>query len=95
MFAPLFRATIGDGPEFISGTMMECVERQGARLKHIKLSKPQKKAYIKRYNRTVRGEYLGQFIFETIEWIKIRQLNGSGLTTTIDPTWASAASHPL
>ena len=29
--------------------------------------KPQQNAYIERYNRTVRGEWLGQYIFETIE----------------------------
>ena len=30
-------------------------------------AKPQQNAYIERYNRTVRGEWLGQYIFETIE----------------------------
>jgi putative transposase len=29
--------------------------------------KPQQNAYIERFNRTVRGEWLGQYIFETIE----------------------------
>ena len=29
--------------------------------------KPQQNAYIERYNRTVRGEWLSQYIFETIE----------------------------
>ncbi|WP_188656296.1 integrase core domain-containing protein, partial [Roseibium aquae] len=29
--------------------------------------KPQQNAYVERYNRTVRHEWLGQYIFETIE----------------------------
>jgi putative transposase len=37
------------------------------RLEYIQPGKPQQNAYIERYNRTVRGEWLGQYIFETIE----------------------------
>ena len=33
----------------------------------IQPGKPQQNAYIERYNRTVRSEWLGQYIFETIE----------------------------
>jgi putative transposase len=42
-------------------------EKQGVQLEHIQPGKPQQNAYIERYNRTVRGEWLGQYIFETIE----------------------------
>jgi len=31
------------------------------------MGKPQQNAYIERHNRTVRSEWLGQYIFETIE----------------------------
>ena len=34
---------------------------------HIQPGKPQQNAYIERYNRTLRGEWLGQNTFETIE----------------------------
>ena len=37
------------------------------RLEYIQPGKPQQNAYIERYNRTVRGEWLGRYIFETIE----------------------------
>jgi transposase InsO family protein len=72
-------------------TLMAWAEKRGVRLEYIQPGKPQQNAYIERYNRTVRGEWLGQYIFETIEGAKSKQLNGSGLTTTSDPTWASAA----
>ena len=46
---------------------MAWAEKQGVRLAYIQPGKPQQNAYIKRYNRTVRGEWPGQHIFETIE----------------------------
>ncbi len=41
--------------------------KQGVRLEYIQPGKPQKNAYIERCNRTVRGEWLSQYIFEMIE----------------------------
>ena len=34
---------------------------------YIQPGKPQQNAYIERYNRTVRQEWLGRYIFETIQ----------------------------
>jgi len=58
---------VDNGPEYISGTLMTWAEKQGVRLEYIQPGKPQQNAYIERYNRTVRDEWLGQYIFETIE----------------------------
>ena len=58
---------VDNGPEYISGTLMAWAEKHGVRLEHIQPDKPQQNAYIERYNRTVRGEWLSQYIFETIE----------------------------
>ena len=41
-------------------------EKQRVRLDYIQPGKPQQNAYIERYHRTVRGEWLSQYIFETI-----------------------------
>lgn len=57
---------VDNGPEYISGTLMVWAEKHGVRLEHIQPGKPQQNAYIERYNRTVRGEWLSQYIFETI-----------------------------
>jgi putative transposase len=46
---------------------MEWAEKHGVRLEHIQPGKLQQNAQIERYNRTVRGEWLSQYIFETIE----------------------------
>jgi len=58
---------VDNGPEYVSGKLMAWAEKQGVHLQYIQPGKPQQNAYIERYNRTVRGEWLGQFIFETIE----------------------------
>ncbi|GLO80063.1 hypothetical protein MACH23_34840 [Sulfitobacter pontiacus] len=46
---------------------MEWAEKRNVRLEYIQPGKPQQNAYIERYNRTVRDEWLGQYIFETSE----------------------------
>jgi putative transposase len=46
---------------------MEWAEKRNVWLEYIQPGKPQQNAYIERYNRTVRGEWLSQYTFETIE----------------------------
>jgi len=50
-----------------AGQWMEWAEKRNVRLEYIQRGKPQQNAYIERYNRTVRGEWLGQNLFEAIE----------------------------
>jgi putative transposase len=50
-----------NGPEYVSGKLMAWAEKQGVRLEYIQPGKPQQNAYIERYNRTVRGEWLSQY----------------------------------
>jgi len=82
---------VDNGPEYISGTLMTWAEKHGVRLEHIQPGKPQQNAYIERYNRTVRGEWLSQTSLKPLRRRRTRQHNGSGLTTTSDPIWALAA----
>ena len=56
-----------NGPEYISGKLMMWAEKQGLALMHIQPGKPQKNAYIERYNRTVRHEWLDQYIIGSIK----------------------------
>ena len=58
------------GPEYISGTLMEWAENKGITLAHIQPGKPQQNAYVERYNRTVRHEWLDLHIFESIEEVQ-------------------------
>jgi len=55
-----------NGPEYIGHTMIEWAEKRGIRLDHIQPGKPQQNAYVERYNRTVRYDWLGHYLFESI-----------------------------
>ncbi len=61
---------VDNGPEYISGTLVTWAEKRGIALQHIQPGKPQQNAYVERYNRTVRHEWLGQFLFETIQEVQ-------------------------
>lgn len=39
-------------------------------MRHIQPGKPQQNAYVERYNRTVRHEWLSQYIFRTIKEVQ-------------------------
>jgi len=58
---------VDNGPEYISGKLQEWAEKQGIAIQHIQPGKPQQNAYIERYNRTVRHEWLDQHIIENIK----------------------------
>ena len=57
---------VDNGPEYVSATLQLWARKQGIAIQYIQPGKPQQNAYVERYNRTVRGEWLGQYIFETI-----------------------------
>lgn len=46
---------------------MEWAEKQGVTIQHHQSGQPQQSVCIDRYNRTVRHEWLDQYIIETIE----------------------------
>ena len=58
---------VDNGPEYISETLRIWAEKQGIAIQHIQPGQPQQNAYIERYNRTVRHEWLDQYIIESIE----------------------------
>ena len=57
---------VDNGPEYISGKLMECASRRKIAVQHIQPGQPQQNACIERYNRTVRHEWLDQYIIQYI-----------------------------
>ncbi|SIS99421.1 putative transposase [Paracoccus saliphilus] len=57
----------GQRPEYISHALLDWAERHGIALAHIQPGQPQQNAYIERYNRKVRHEWLDQYIINSIE----------------------------
>ena len=55
-----------NGPEYISSKLVLWAERKRIRLEHIQPGNPQENAYVERYNRTVRYDWLGHYLFESI-----------------------------
>lgn len=61
------RFRVDNDSEYISGPLMAWVEKRGIHIEYTQPGKPQLNAYIERYNRTIRDEWLAQNIFQTIE----------------------------
>jgi len=61
---------VDNGPEYISGTLQLWAQNRDIELMYIQPGKPQQNAYIERYNRTVRQEWLGQYHFETLDQVR-------------------------
>jgi putative transposase len=58
---------VDNGPEYISGKLRQWAESRNIQISYIQPGKPQQNAYIERYNRTVRHEWLDQNIIESVE----------------------------
>lgn len=56
-----------NGPEYISHALLEWAEKRSITLVHIQPGQQQQSAYIERYDRTVRHEWLDQNIIKSIE----------------------------
>jgi putative transposase len=54
-------------PECVSATTAEWAKKCGIRIDFIQLGNPQQNAYVERYNRTVRYDWLAHHLFETVD----------------------------
>lgn len=59
-----------NGPEYVSGIFQSWAEKRGIRIRYIQPGKPQQNGYAERYNRTVRYDWLNQYLFESLEEIQ-------------------------
>jgi putative transposase len=59
-----------NGPENISGVIQAWAARRGISISYIQPGKPQQNAYIERFNRTVRYEWLSQYYWKDIEEVQ-------------------------
>jgi putative transposase len=55
-----------NGPEYVSSTLTKWARSQQIKIEYIQPGKPQQNAYIERYNRTVRYDWLAHTLFESI-----------------------------
>ena len=59
-----------NGPEYVSAALTNWAGEQKIRIEYIQPGKPQQNAYIERYNRTVRYDWLGQYLFDSISEVQ-------------------------
>lgn len=59
-----------NGPEYLSHALQAWAAQRGIGLQYIQPGKPQQNAYIERFNRTVRYDWLAQFLFSSIEEVQ-------------------------
>lgn len=59
-----------NGPEYISATLRAWANKHEITLVFIQPGNPQQNAYIERYNRTVRYDWLAQYLFSSIEEVQ-------------------------
>jgi putative transposase len=55
-----------NGPEYLSSELVAWAEKHRIQLHYIQPGKPQQNAYVERFNRTVRHEWLDQHLFDSI-----------------------------
>lgn len=55
------------GPEYLSAAITERARQYGIKLDYIQPGKPQQHAYVERFNRTVRYEWLSQYHWEDLD----------------------------
>jgi putative transposase len=59
-----------NGPENISQTIQRWAQERGIRIEYIQPGKPQQNAYVERFNRTVRYEWLSQYCWSSVEEVQ-------------------------
>ena len=57
--------------ENISGLILVWADKHTIRLDYIQPGKPQQNAYIERFNRTVRYEWLSQYLWEDLDEVRL------------------------
>jgi putative transposase len=59
-----------NGPEYVSHELLAWAARRGIRIEFIQPGKPQQNAYVERFNRTVRYDWLNHYLFQSIEEVQ-------------------------
>ena len=76
-----------NGPENISATLCCWAEIRGIQLDYIQPGKPQQNAYVERYNRTVRHEWMEMKTLQPLKRHSLLRHNGCGFTIMNVRAW--------
>ena len=59
-----------NGPEYNSAVLQNWAKRKGITIEFIQPGKPQQNAYIERYNRTIRYDWLSHYLFDSVDQVQ-------------------------
>ena len=59
-----------NGPEYVSGVTLAWAEKRGIQIEFIQPGQPQQNAYVERYNRTVRYDWLAHHLFDSLDEVQ-------------------------
>lgn len=66
---------VDNGPEYVSAKLMAWALEKEISINHIQPGKPQQNAYIERFNRTVRYDWLAQDLFSCLDEVQRKATN--------------------
>ncbi len=84
-----------NGPEYVSGALLAWAEKRQIRIDYIQPGKPQQNAYVERFNRTVRYDWLNQTIFGTIEEVQNTATDWQWTYNNVRPNMALGGITPI
>ena len=61
---------VDNGPEFLSGDFVAWAEENGMTIRYIEPGKPNQNAYVERFNRTYREEFLSLYLFRNLNEVR-------------------------
>ena len=83
-----------NGPENISKLIQAWAQELGIKLLYIQPGNPQQNAYIERFNRTVRYEWLSQYLWQSIEQVQDYATRWMYVYNHERPNMAIGGVHP-
>jgi putative transposase len=84
-----------NGPEYVSGALLAWAVKRQIRIDYIQPGKPQQNAYVERFNRTVRYDWLNQTIFGTIEEVQNTATDWQWTYNNVRPNMALGGITPI
>jgi putative transposase len=89
------RIRCDNGPEYISSLLATCAINKGIELMFIQPDNPQQNAYLERYNRTVRYDWLNHYSFDSIEDVQNRATQWRWINNNERPNMALNGITPI
>ena len=83
-----------NGPEYLSAAIVDWTGAWGIKLEYIQPGKPQQNAYVERFNRTVRYEWLSQYHWDDLDHVQRVATQWMWVLQSRTPKYGTGRLHP-